>query len=309
MLWFIGLFILLSVLMLIMYGTGRYFYYRAFNIHSNKSSFIRNDMHKKKKAEDIWFLEKSGYQAVSVQNLNGLRLQGYCISRDKCDKWVILVHGYMGKSDDLRLEAKQFYDLGFQVLLIDLQGHGNSEGEVIGFGYLDSQDLTLWVQYLNENQSAKHILLYGVSMGAATVMMCSDQQLPNVEGVIEDCGFTNLYAQLKHIVGSMIPKLPPDLFIICLRIVLKCKAGYRINDVNPLQHVAKAQIPMMFLHGDRDTFIPCTMVDELSDAYPNKAYVKHIKGGRHANSSKLASKVYWEAITLFLKENHWIREK
>lgn len=308
MMWFIVLLIVLIVLILIMYGTGRYFYYRAFDIHSDKSSFIRNDMHKKKKAEDIWFLETSGYQSVSIQNAAGLRLQGYCISKAHCDKWVILVHGYMGKSADLRLEAKHFYELGFQVLLIDLQGHGNSEGDVIGFGYLDSKDLTLWVQYLNEHQSAKHMLLYGVSMGAATVMMCSDQSLPNVEGIIEDCGFTNLHAQLKHIVGSMIPKLPPDLFIICLRMVLKTKAGYRINDVNPIQHVAKANVPMMFLHGDRDTFIPSTMMDELSHAYPNEAFVTHIKGGRHANSSKLATKVYWEAITLFLKKHHWIVE-
>ena len=306
--WLIGIFMILLIFVLILYGVGSYFYYRAFNAHSDKSSFIKNDLHMKKKEEDIWLLEKSGYTIVSITNEHGLQLQGYCITKSNSATWVILVHGYMGKSDDLRLEAKRFYDLGFQVLLIDLQGHGASEGDVIGFGALDSNDLTLWVQFLNDQMSAKHIILYGVSMGAASVMICSDQQLLNVEGIIEDCGFTTLYEQLRHIVSSMFPKLPPDMLIMCLRLVLKQKAGYRIKDANPLQHVAHATLPMMFLHGDRDTFIPCAMMNELSQAYPGNGYVTLIKGGRHANSSKVASMIYWEAITTFLKENHWITE-
>lgn len=286
----------------IAYGVGCYFYYRAIDIRSDKSAFMLHSKHSKKRMEDLWFYEKSGYEDVYVHS-SGLRLHAYQITQQtQHGRWVILVHGYMGCSEDVFAEAKHFYDLGYHVLCVDLRSHGKSEGNVIGFGCLDQQDLIAWITHINTIMHATHIVLYGVSMGAVTVMMCSDQHLLHVEGIIADCGFTTLHAQLKKVVKNVVPYLSANVLIACLKLVMKHKAGYRIQDCKPIEHVRKADIPMLFLHGDRDAFIPCSMMEELSQAYPSKACKHLIRGGRHANSSKVASKVYWEYIEAFLKQ-------
>ena len=157
---------IMMILLVAAYCLGRYFFQRAFDAKSDKSDIIQNASHRKKKPEDLWFEQEVSHIDVQIESHDDLTLQGTIIRNHKT-KWVVLVHGYMGCKKDLILAAKRFYDMGCSVLLIDLRGHGKSEGTVIGFGALDHLDIHAWCKYLTQQYHATDIALYGVSMGAA----------------------------------------------------------------------------------------------------------------------------------------------
>lgn len=281
---------------------GLYFYRRAFDAHTDKSDFIRVDPHNRLKKEDIWYLQKSKYKQVNIKSKDGLLLHGTCITQGSQTTWVVLVHGYMGRLEDMILYAKRYYDLGYCVLLVDLRGHGKSEGNVIGFGSLDEKDIEEWCLYLKYEKKAEHFILHGVSMGAATVMMCCDNPKLPLLGIIEDCGYASLRKQLETIVKKMVPIVPPVFLLFCLSLVLKHKAGYRIKDANPKEHVKHSLVPILFIHGERDGFIPITMCEELTSVCVSEHDILTIAKGRHANSALLEPDKYWTAVTSFVQK-------
>ena len=278
---------------------GLYFYHRAIYAHSKKD-FILVDPHKRVTKEDQWYLQ-SHVNKVSITTNDGLCLMGSVIL-NKGSKWVVLVHGYMGRLEDMIPQAKAFYERGYHILLIDLRGHGKSEGDVIGFGYLDHLDLMQWIDFIKAQYAANHIILYGVSMGAATVMLCSNQVDEHVDGIIEDCGFSNLKDQLAFIVSHMVPHVPSKFLIFALSLVMKYKAGYRIQDVDCEKCVSQSKVPILFLHGERDGFIEIGMMYRLYESCHSKKKMVSLPKGRHASNHKFEPVLYWDSIDEFLSE-------
>ena len=113
--------------------------------------------------------------------------------------------------------AYKYYTLGYHLLMPDLRGHGKSEGNYIGMGWHDRLDILKWIEFILKEDKEAEILLHGVSMGAATVMMVSGEDLPpNVKVIIEDCGYTSAKDQLSYKLKSMF-KLPSFPFInLCM---------------------------------------------------------------------------------------------
>lgn len=290
------------VAVVISVGIGTYFYKMAFNAHTDKSSFIRNDPHDKLKSVDIWYLQRSLYKHITLQSKDGLLLHGSRILHNKESPWVVLVHGYMGRLEDMIPYAKHYYDFGYSVLLIDLRGHGKSEGDVIGFGCLDEKDMEVWCTYLKKEYNANRIILHGVSMGAATVLMCCDKKNLSIAGIVEDCGYASLKEQLQVIVKKMIPFVPTCYLLFCLSLVLKRKAGYRIGDADPRKHVCHNTVPILFIHGERDDFVPVAMVKELSDLCVGDHSVLLFARGRHATNALTEPDKYWERVSSFLNK-------
>lgn len=301
MIWVLCLLICIGVIV-ISVGIGIYFYRTAFYAHSDKSSFIRIDSHNKLKIEDIWYLQKSKYKHVSLHSEDGLLLHGSSILHDEKSPWVVLVHGYMGRLEDMIPYAKRYYDLGYAVLLVDLRGHGKSEGDVIGFGCLDAKDIEVWCTYLKRKYAADRIVLHGVSMGAATVLMCCDKAALSIVGIVEDCSYATLKEQLRIIVKKMIPFIPAAYLLFCLSLILKHKAGYRMKDANTQNHVRHSIVPILFIHGERDDFIPVSMSKALSDACTSDHDILLIARGRHAANALAEPKIYWDTVKAFLNK-------
>lgn len=297
MIFILSIFILIVLAMIACVGIGLYFFQRAVYAHSKKT-FILSDPHTRVTKEDQWYLQSSKYTTVSIQSKDGLTLHGSMIYH-QCDRWVVLVHGYMGRLEDLIPQAQAFYERGYSVLLMDLRGHGKSEGDVIGFGYLDHLDVLSWMTFLKQ-KGAKSFLLYGVSMGASTVMLCADKVQEDVCAIIEDCGYATLRDQLLYIVEHMVKKVPAPFLVWCLSLVMKGKGGYRIPQVNCLKSVSQSKVPMLFLHGERDGFIQPEMMETLYQACPTKKQKILIPKARHANASKVNPELYWQAVDQFL---------
>ena len=155
-----------------------------------------------------WLLKDS--RDVSLISDDGLELHAYRVDGSVPHRYAVLCHGYQNNATGMASYGKHLFDLGYTVLLPDARGHGESEGDYIGMGWPERRDVVRWCQQLIAEDPEAEIVLYGVSMGAATVMMASGEaDLPvQVRCVIEDCGYTSVWdefsGQLKELFG-----LPP----------------------------------------------------------------------------------------------------
>lgn len=239
--------------------------------------------------EDVW-LENGEFKDIEISSYDGLKLHGYFLeAKIPTNNTVIIVHGYSGSANVMVSYAEFYYqNLGYNVLMPDNRGHGKSEGNYIGFGWHDRMDYLNWIDYvINNIGDNSNIVLHGVSMGGATVLMTSGENLPNnVKAIISDCAYTSVMAQLTYQLKRMynIPTFP---IMQSTSLLTKIRAGYFFSEASALDQVAKSKTPTLFIHGDADTFVPYEMVFELYDNCSSEKELFIVPGAEHAMA-------YWD---------------
>lgn len=249
-------------------------------------------------------LERS-HSDVWQTSFDGLRLHAtYFPAQEKQDKpkIVICFHGYTSKGMSDYIGLSDYYQKrGFAMLLPDARAHGESEGEYIGFGCLDRQDALGWIRWaIGELGEETEILLHGTSMGAATLLMLSGLTLPEqVKGIVSDCGFTSPKEVFTHVLHSMY-HLPAFPVIPGADLVNRKLAGYGMDECNAKREVEKATVPILFIHGEADIFVPCSMCDEIYEhcASPKSRLI--VAGAAHAESYYKDMENYERALTEFI---------
>lgn len=254
---------------------------------------------KNHQARDQW-MPTINYQEVTITSFDGLQLQGYCFEHDANNQWVIAIHGYKADAISLMDSAKTFYENGYNVLLINQRSHGKSEGTFIGMGWLERQDIHTWIDYLIQKNKESKIALYGVSMGAATVMMTIGDDLPNnVVCAIEDCGYTSVCDILMDQADQKYHISNPTLFkgfdYFC-----KKHNGFSIFKASSITQLQKATTPILFIHGDKDSFVPFEMIYQNYEACKSEKELLVIEGQSHALAC--LDKKYYPTVLSFIKK-------
>lgn len=238
-------------------------------------------------------------------SFDGLKLHAtYFPAEEKKEKTKIAIcfHGYtsQGMSDYIGL-SDYYQKRGFAMLLPDARAHGASEGEYVGFGCLDRKDALVWVDWaLKELGEGTEILLHGTSMGAATLLMLSGLTLPKqVKGIVSDCGFTSPKEVFTHVLHSMY-HLPAFPLIPGADLVNRKLAGYGMDECNAKREVEKATVPILFIHGENDTFVPCSMCEEIYEHCASPKSKLIVEGAAHAESYYKDRESYERALTEFI---------
>ncbi len=242
---------------------------------------------------------------LSIVTPDGLTLRAwYAPAEEETKRFVIAVHGHNCNGPDECSHILRFFrnELGWNYFLPDLRGHGRSDGKYIGFGAPDSKDIVQWIDYLVDRFGEDiEIVLYGISMGAATVMLVNSQNPPKqVKLVIEDCGFTNAFEECANTVKDTIG-FRVDFLIEFSNIFCKVLAKYDLKkDADPLGKMKSAKNPVLFIHGNADTFVPFRMHQQLYDACPTPKDMLVIDGAVHAFSYYDGKEAYEAKIKEFV---------
>ena len=249
-----------------------------------------------------WMLAQP-HKDVYIQSRDGLRLHGTYFPGDGGRKLVIGFHGYTsrGMSDYIGL-SNYYLQRGYRMLLVDERAHGESEGEYIGFGCLDKEDGMRWIHFAqNELGNDCKIWLHGTSMGGSTVLMMSGLGLPvSVQGIISDCAFTNAWDVFAHVLKDQyyLPAFP--VLNIADRMTQE-KAGYSLRECSAAEEIKKVKVPVLLIHGDADTFVPCRMCEEIYAACPAPKEKLIVHGAGHCESFYKDRENYEAALTGFLE--------
>ena len=197
---------------------------------------------------------------VSITSFDGLTLRGKYYEHEKGAPIDRLMHGYQGSSErDLGGAALRCFALGRNALIVDHRGCGESEGRVITFGINESRDCLDWIDFTIKNidRDAK-IIITGLSMGAATVMITAGKELPtNVVGALADCGYSSAREIIMTVMKKM--KLPPKLLYPFAKLGGRIFGHFDIDETSPVESLKNAKIPVFFIHGDDDRYVPYEM--------------------------------------------------
>ena len=267
---FIFLFIVFLIVILILFYISFRLYNFALNPKSSKEGIFNSKDNNEPRFQDTWIYDYKDKEDVFINSFDNLKLHGYILKTENSDKWAITVHGYTNKAESMSAMAYKYHSLGYNILMPDLRGHGKSEGSYVGMGWHDRLDILKWIDLIiKENKDAK-ILLHGISMGAGTVMMVSGEELPeNVKVIIEDCGYTSAKEQLAYNLKTMF-KLPSFPILNFCSLITKIKDNYFISEASAIKQLQKAKVPILFIHGDKDKFVPFYMLDKLYNACSSK---------------------------------------
>ena len=253
------------------------------------------------------FLMEQPHEDVYETSFDGLRLHAAYFpaicETDGRKRIVICFHGYTSQSlADFTGLTDYYFKHGYAMLHPDARAHGSSEGDFIGFGCLDRKDALKWIDWVIEKCGTDvEIFLHGISMGGATVLMASGLKLPpQVKGIISDCGFTSPKEVFTHVLNSMyhLPSFP----VIPLADRLNKKlAGYGMDECNARREVAKAKVPILFIHGSDDTFVPTRMCEELYESCASPKQKLIVEGAAHGESYYKDTESYEKALDEFVE--------
>lgn len=280
---------------------GVLFYNLALNANYSKDIIYAEYNDKNLNDAQKWLEEKSNYSDKYIESYDKLQLHSYVVTQNS-NKWAIVVHGYGGSGKLMSDKSKYFYDMGYNVLIPDLRGHGKSEGDYIGMGWKDRLDIISWINFIIKENPNAEIVLHGTSMGAATVLMTSGENLPsNVKAIVADCAYTSAWDEFSYQLETYL-KVPSYYILNVTNMVTKLKAGYSLKEASALECVKKATVPILYIHGDKDKFVPYSMMDKLYDATSSPKEKLTIDGGEHANSDLVSPFLYWLTVEDFLNQ-------
>ncbi len=249
-------------------------------------------------------LEGKLHNTVHIESREGLKLYGHIFEAHEPKRVVIAMHGWRSDwSFDFGGCADFFLEEGCTLILPEQRCHGKSEGEFIGFGVYERFDCLDWIEYAKNLYPDMPIYLCGVSMGATTVLMASELDIADcVRGIIADCGFTSPRAIWKHVMKNNL-KISEKLAYPIANFYVNKKAGYDGDGASTVSALKKCKVPVLFVHGDADTFVPPCMTHENFDACASDKTLIIVEGAGHGLSYYVDTERYQNAVREFFNKN------
>lgn len=246
-------------------------------------------------------IEEVGSQTVTIFSDEGMRLCSELIpAESESHKWAIAVHGYRGVHSDVYPLALYYSEENYNVLMPDLRGCGDSEGDYVGMGWLDRKDMLRWIDLILQKDPEAEIVLHGISMGGATVCMTSGEDLPaNVKAIVSDCAYTSVWDIFSDEL-KLLFHLPDFPILHLASAFCSLRAGYGFREASSLEQVKKATVPMLFIHGSEDNFVSTDMVYVLYDACAAEKELLVVDGAWHGTSCNHNPELYFETLFSFL---------
>ena len=313
-LWLLGA---IAALILLMLLTALVCYLRVFYSPRRKPyapdeyEIPEGDIYEPHREEMIGWMKaarKGPYKAFSIPSFDGLTLHAKYYECQPGAPIEILFHGYRGNAErDLSGGIERCFTLGRNALIIDQRACGDSAGHTITFGVHERRDCLAWINFaIKQFGEDVKLILTGVSMGAATVMMAAAEELPrNVIYVLADCGYTSAREIISKIIDEM--HLPTKLLYPFVKLGARLFGRFDLEETSPIEAMKKSRVPVIFIHGDTDAFVPHDMSLRLHEACVAHKKMVTIPGAGHGLAYPIDKQAYLRALSDFMAEVEAIR--
>lgn len=253
--------------------------------------------------ESMKWVDKQNIETITLNSDRGEELKGYLLMAEKpSDTFCVFAHGYRAdhRGDPANF-FRYYYEKGYNFLAPDHTSAGESGGDWVGFDYYESQDMLKWLTYLCDRFGNDiKIILHGVSMGGATVCQMADKVPPQVKLIVADCPYTSAIDEFTSVAaGAGIRKTAPYI-LKGMNALNKRFAGYDLKLTDVRESVKNSKVPMLFVHGDKDTFVPTAMGKELYELCGNEKDILIVEGAVHASSIVADTEGYLAKLTEFI---------
>ena len=228
----------------------------------------------------------------------------YVRSATQSPNTALIIHGYTDNSIRMLMIGHLYNkEMGYNILLPDLRAHGKSDGDYIQMGWKDRLDILKWIDVTKGIYGdTTRMVIHGISMGAATAMMTSGENLPvNIKCFVDDCGYTSVWDEFKYKLKDEYG-LPAFPILYTASLYAQMKVGWNFKEASAVEQVKKCQLPMLFIHGDKDAYVPTWMVHELYEAKQGDKELWLVPNVGHA-------KAYWDCTNEYVaKTNKFVNK-
>ncbi|MBQ9964776.1 MAG: alpha/beta fold hydrolase [Clostridia bacterium] len=254
-------------------------------------------------------LEQRDSERLELVAHDGITLVGHWIAPPQPKRVIIAMHGWRSSwSHDFGMIADFWYEQGCAVLYAEQRAQGGSGGDYMGFGVLERFDCRDWATFIHERTGGKlPVYLAGISMGATTVMMATALELPSsVCGILADCGFTSPHAIWKHVVEENL-HLPYGLYSAAASELYKRKVQFKADEICCTDALRNCTIPVLFIHGTDDRFVPVEMTYENYKACAAEKQLFVVPGADHGLSYLVDREGYETAVKEFWQDREGLK--
>lgn len=251
-----------------------------------------------------WFHEVQP-QSLTITSFDGISLAAWYVPAKNARGTVICMHGYHGSPmGDFSLAVRFFHDHNWNVLLPHERAHGESGGTYLTFGVREKVDCRDWAKLIAEKNGAYlPIVLYGISMGCATVIASTELALPkNIACILADCGYTSPHAEIAHVLKTSY-HLPLFPVLTIADILVRIKAGFKLKAFSTIDILKKNTIPVLFIHGGADDFVPTAMSHQNYAACIAPKELHIVQNAPHAINFALGGDECKRVIAAFIKKH------
>lgn len=270
----------------------------------NKRDLLEAVYQQKIRQKQEWILAQNP-EEITIRGYHDTKLTGHYLKAEKEERILLAFHGWRSNwRKDFALCVPRFLEQNCSVILVEQRAHGRSGGRHIGFGILERHDCKKWTEYLLDRFGADlPVYLYGVSMGASTVLMASSLDLPgNVKGIIADCGFTKPYQMVLRFARKIL-KMGEYPNVPVVNKLCHFTAGYDFKEYSTLDAMKVCKIPVLFIHGTKDNFVPYYMTLENFNQCHCRKELFLVEGADHCRSFYVAPEEYMLKIEQFFGWN------
>lgn len=248
-------------------------------------------------------LRSRGGETVRITSRDGTNLVGHWFQQESPSRTVIAMHGWRSSwYNDFGMIADFWFQNGCNVLFAEQRGQGESGGEFMGFGLLERHDCADWAKWAGEQKGMLPTYLCGVSMGASTVLMAAGLELPkNVRGIMADCGYSSPEAIWRHVAKDNLG-LSYRTRCMAARDLCRKKIQVGIDDYSCVDALQECEVPVLFIHGTDDRFVPIEMTYENYKACTAPKRLLVVPGAGHGMSYFLDREGYEAAVLQFWRE-------
>ena len=259
-----------------------------------------------------WARKAVDFRTLTIPASDGLNLwAAMVLSNAEEHRWAVCLHGYRDTHEAVGAIGKHYFEAGWNVLLPDHRGHGNSQGNYVGWGYDERLDLIAWINYIIRRDPEAEIVIHGVSMGAATVLMATGGPLQDhVKAAVSDCCYTTIEQAMKHTLDRGVRSrlnipatIPFPVLFSALRSTTLRRAGYDLRDAAPIDAVTHSKTPTLFIHGVCDEVVPPSMMGKLYQAARCPKQFLWVQDAGHAEAVGANPELYWNTVDEFLKKH------
>lgn len=255
-----------------------------------------------------WLDSTKGFETVSIVSGDGTQLVGHALVGDGRGKWLVYAHDYHASWTDGLQYARHYAQQGYSLLFVEMRAHGESGGDLIGMGYLDSRDLVAWCRKIVQDfGEGVRIALHGSSMGAAAaIMAASDPALPaQVRAVVSEGGYTDAWNAIIALYHGLGLDVHPAIDLV-RRELRGRQGGYDLAMASPIESLGDVAIPVLFAHAAHDTLVPAYFSVELYREARNKHpevghAIASFDHGGHNMSSLADSDEFYRTLFGFLE--------
>ena len=249
---------------------------------------------------DLSWYDPLGKTDYTVTSYDGYVLHAQFLPNpDRSSKYIIISHGYSDNRFGALKYAKMYLDLGFNVIVYDLRGHGLNEQTFCTYTARERKDLLAMIQDSRQRWPDMTFFgLHGESLGAATSIAVLEEK-PPVDFVVADCGFSEIASVLRN--GMQAMHLPGFLTGI-MSIGAKIRFGYSYEDMKPIDSLKDNRIPILFIHGGSDSFVVPENSEKMKEATAGYAELHVLPNVPHAMSVINEPEQYRKIVSAFLEK-------